>query len=100
MSHEDNTQQHTHNEYKGSDDMLARVDDRPQVVMLKRMLTFYIRIIQKQLSDSIPKAIMMTMINELTEKVHTELVVQLMNEQTNTERLLKENDDFLIKRRI
>lgn len=66
--------------------------------IIKALLGSYFSIIRKNVSDSVPKAIMCFLVNKSKSEMQNELVKNLYKEELFND-LLKENDDIAAKRK-
>lgn len=66
--------------------------------IIKSLLATYFGIIRKNISDTVPKAIMCFLVNKSKAEMQNELVRNLYKDELFSE-LLKENDDIAAKRK-
>jgi len=80
---------------------MQETTDREQVEinLIKILINSYFGIVKKNVIDSVPKAIMLLLVNQMKDSLQAELVYALYNEAQFSE-LLQENPDVEQKRRM
>eukprot|EP01120_Amphizonella_sp_Union-15-10_P014083 TRINITY_DN6704_c0_g1_i1.p1 TRINITY_DN6704_c0_g1~~TRINITY_DN6704_c0_g1_i1.p1 ORF type:complete len:134 (-),score=28.05 TRINITY_DN6704_c0_g1_i1:20-421(-) len=73
--------------------------ERMQIRLIKSLLDSYFKIVRKNLSDSVTKAIMMLLVKNAKDNLQRELVANLYKEELYTS-LLQENPDVSTRRKI
>eukprot|EP00656_Telonema_subtile_P053169 TRINITY_DN761_c0_g1_i1.p1 TRINITY_DN761_c0_g1~~TRINITY_DN761_c0_g1_i1.p1 ORF type:complete len:782 (+),score=241.73 TRINITY_DN761_c0_g1_i1:134-2479(+) len=73
-------------------------DDVKKMILMKRMVVDYINIVTKTVQDSVPKCIMLLMVNDMANNVHDELLKSLYDESLMDD-LLEEDPEIDAQRR-
>jgi replication fork clamp-binding protein CrfC len=79
-----------------------RVEDIPkqgefEIELLEALLDAYFTIVRKSIQDTIPKAVMLLMVDSVKTALHNELIQEIYRE-SNFDTLLGENPDIVMKR--
>lgn len=69
-----------------------------EIEIIRQLLAAYFAIVLKNISDSVPKAIMHFLVNKSKSNLQSELVRSLYKEEL-FEELLRENDEIALKRK-
>jgi hypothetical protein len=73
-------------------------DDIKKMILMKRMVVDYIKIVTASIQDSVPKSIMLLMVNDMAKSIQDELLLKLYNDDL-LDTLLEEDPEIDAQRR-